>query len=229
MAVGLLLALNRKFVIADSKVHHANFLQDGLLGFDLNEKTVGIVGTGNIGAVMAKIMRGFGCTLLANDIDPDLDLVMHYGMSYVRLEEICSRSDVISLHVPLTQETHNMIDDTLFKRVKKEVVLINTARGAVVDTNALLNALEKGIIGAYGTDVYEKERGTFFQNHSKDGIKDVQLKKLISFPNVLLTPHQGFITKEALTKITETTFYNLDCWSEGITNKNELGHGLVRS
>lgn len=227
LAVGLLLALNRKIIIANAQVHNANFLQEGLLGFDLNGKTVGIVGMGNIGSVMAKIMQGFGCTLLVNDIEPNLDLIQKYRMSNVSLEELCSRSDVVSLHVPLTQETHYMIDDTIFKRMKKEVILINTARGAVVDTKTLISALESGQIGGYGTDVYEKERGTFFQDHSKDGIQDVQLKKLLSFPNVLLTPHQGFITKEALTNIAETTFYNLDRWSGGKTSKNELSHEIT--
>ncbi len=227
LAVGLLLALNRKLIVANHKVHNGNFLQEGLLGFDLNGKTVGIVGTGNIGSVMAKIMKGFGCTLLGHDMAPNFHLVQKYGMSYVGLEELCTRSDAISLHLPLTQETHYMINATIFKCMKKDAILVNTARGAVVDTKALLDALENHQIGAYGTDVFEKERGNFFQNHGKDGLKDPQLKKLLSYPNVLLTPHQGFITQEALTKIAETTFDNLDCWAEGTASKNELGQENV--
>ncbi len=229
LAVGLLLALNRKLIVANAKVHKGNFLQEGLLGFDLNGKTVGIVGTGNIGSVMAKIMLGFGCTLLGNDTVPNFDLVQKYGISYVSLEELCTRSDIISLHVPLTQETHHMIDETFFKHMKKNAILINTARGAVVHTKTLLDALHSDQIGAYGTDVYEKERGNFFQNHGKDGLKDMQLKKLLSYPNVLLTPHQGFITQEALSNIAETTFYNLNCWEDGKASKNELGQEITIS
>ncbi|HMB65117.1 MAG TPA: 2-hydroxyacid dehydrogenase [Eudoraea sp.] len=229
LAIGLLLALNRKIIPANDRVHSYNFLQDGLVGFDLNNKTAGIIGTGKIGSVMVKIMHGFGCKILACDINPNNVLVQKYNVNYVNLEELCTGSDMISLHVPLTGETHYMIRDIQFRKMKKNVILVNTARGAVVDTKALLLALEKDMIGAYGTDVYEKERGSFFQDHSKDGIKDPHLVKLLSYPNVLLTPHQGFVTKEALTNIAATTFYNLDCWTRDIVCKNELGYEAISS
>ncbi|WP_026810633.1 2-hydroxyacid dehydrogenase [Arenibacter latericius] len=222
-ATSLLLTLNRKVILANLRAKNYNFIQNDLLGFDLNGKTVGIIGTGNVGAIMVKIMHGFGCHILTHDIKPNLDLVSKYGTRYVGLQELYSKSDIISLHVPLTQETHYLLDDSAFKIMKNNVILINTARGAVVDTSALLTALGNHLIGAYGTDVYEHEKGTFFRDNSKTGIKDDQLKKLLSFSNVLLTPHQGFITSEALTNIAESTFYNLDCWAEGVTGKNELG------
>ena len=228
-AAGLLLALNRKIILANKQVHNYNFLQDNLLGFDLNGKTVGIIGTGKIGAVMIKIMHGFGCNILANDLVPNLSLVQQYGAVYESLEDLCSKSDIISLHVPLTHDTHYLMGGALLKSMKKEAILINTARGAVVDTKALIGALERDGIGGYGTDVYEKEKGIFFRDNSKEGIADEPLKKLLSFPNVLLTPHQAFVTKEALTNIAETTFYNIDSWSEGSTSKNELGYETLIS
>ncbi|SHJ44814.1 D-lactate dehydrogenase [Arenibacter nanhaiticus] len=222
-AVGLLLALNRKIILANTQVQQYNFLQDKLMGFNLHQKKVGIVGTGNIGAVMAKIMHGFGCSILAHDPIHNPYLANQYDLHYVSMEELCSQSDIISLHVPLVYETHYLINARLLAMMKKKVVLINTARGAVVDTKALIDALENGQIGGYATDVYEKEKGVFFKDHSKGGIKDQQLKKLLSFPNVLLTPHQAFITGEALENIAKTTFYNIDCWELGVKSDNELG------
>ena len=192
------------------------------MGFDLNGKTVGIVGTGKIGSVMAKIMNGFGCKILANDLKPDYRLVQQYDLTYTTLDELCKQSDIISLHIPLSQESYYLIDKQKLALMKPGVVLINTARGALVETKALINALEKNAIGGYCTDVYEKEIGSFFKDNSKDGIKDTQLIKLLSFPNVLLTPHQGFITKEALTNIAEVTFENLNSWEEGKPSNNEL-------
>lgn len=229
LAIGLLLALNRKIISANDRVHSYNFLQDGLMGFDLNNKTAGIIGTGKIGSAMVKIMHGFGCNILACDINPNHALVQKYSVNYVSLEELCTGSDMISLHVPLTGETHYMIRDIQFRKMKKNVILVNTARGAVVDTKALLHALDNAMIGAYGADVYEKERDSFFKDHSKDGIKDPHLMKLLSYTNVLLTPHQGFVTKEALTNIAETTFYNLDCWTEDSVCKNELAYEAIIS
>lgn len=224
-AVALLLALNRNIVLANSQVHQYNFLQDDLLGFDLNKKTMGIVGVGNIGAIMAKIMHGFGCTILANDLIQDAKLVKDYGIQYVGLEELIKKSDIVSLHVPLTHDTHYLIDEAQLKAMKKSALLINTARGAVVNTKALINALEKKKIAGYATDVYEKEKGVFFKDHSKAGnIEDELLKQLLSLENVLLTPHQAFVTKEALANIADITFYNIDCWAKGKESKNELGY-----
>lgn len=228
-AVALLQALNRKIILADRQVHSYNFLQNNLMGFDLNGKTVGIVGTGKIGSVMAKIMNGFGCKILANDLKPDYRLVQLYDLTYTSLDEICKQSDIISLHIPLTQENYYLIDKQKLALMKPEVLLINTARGALVETKELINALEKNVIGGYCTDVYEKEIGSFFKDNSTGGIKDRLLIKLLSFPNVLLTPHQGFITKEALTNIAEVTFENLNSWEEGKSSKNELGLETINS
>jgi D-lactate dehydrogenase len=221
-AVALLQALNRKVILADRQVHSFNFLQNNLMGFDLNGKTVGIIGTGKIGSVMAKIMSGFGCKILANDLKPDYKLVQLYDLTYTSVEKICKQSDIISLHIPLTQENYYLIDKQKLALMKPEVILINTARGALVETKELISALEEKAIGGYCTDVYEKEIGSFFKDNSTEGIKDTQLMKLLSFPNVLLTPHQGFITKEALTNIAEVTFENLKSWEEGKQSKNEL-------
>jgi D-lactate dehydrogenase len=229
-AVALLLALNRKIVVASSQVHQYNFLQDNLLGFDLNKKTVGIVGVGRIGAIMAKIMHGFGCTILSNDLAPDPFLIKDYGIQYVDLEELLTKSDIVTLHVPLTHDTHYLIDEIQLKAMKKGALLINTARGAVVNTKALINALKKNEIAGYATDVYEKEKGLFFKDHSASGdIKDHQLKELLSLHAVLLTPHQAFVTKEALANIADITFYNIDCWAKGKESKNELGYETLIS
>lgn len=228
-ATALLLALNRKVILANAKVHQYNFLQDGLMGFNLHRKTVGIIGTGRIGSIMVKIMHGFGCTILANDLLPDNDLVEFCNVTYVGLEELCRRSDVISIHIPLNYENHQLINKEKFSWMKRDVIFVNTSRGAIVDTNALLSVLEEKEIGGYCTDVYENEKGIFFKDNSKDGIRDEKLKKLLSYPNVLLTPHQAFITKEALIGIAEATFENIDQWVEKGECKNELGYGTLIS
>lgn len=223
-AVGLLLALNRKLIIADRQVHQYNFLLDGLIGFNLKGKTVGIIGTGNIGSVMVKIMNGFGCKILANDLEPDTDLVELCDVEYTNLEDLCRRSDIITLHIPLSYENHQLINKKRLGWMKKGVVLINTARGQIVDHKALIQSLEENQIGGYAADVYEKEKSVFFKDHSDEEIKDDQLKKLLSFPNVLLTPHQAFVTKEALKNIAQITMQNLNMWEEGKICKNELGY-----
>jgi len=228
-AVALLLAFNRKIVRADSQAHRYNFLQEGLMGFNLHGKTVGIVGTGRIGSIMVKIMKGFGCKILACDYVPDDDLVELCDVTYTDLDDLCKKSDIISLHIPLTYENHYLISKDKLTLMKQDVVLVNTSRGGIVKTKDLIMTLEDGNIGGYCTDVYEKEKGVFFRDNSKTDIKDEQLKKLLSFSNVLLTPHQGFITKEALTNIAETTFHNLDCWAKGVVSKNELGLELLTS
>lgn len=229
-AVSILLALNRKIVLANAQVHQYNFLQDDLLGFDLHKKTVGIIGVGKIGAIMAKIMHGFGCTILANDLVHDKNLIKDYDVNYVDLQELLEKSDIVSLHVPLTHDTHYLIDEVQLKSMKKSALLINTARGAVVNTKSLINALEKNEISGYATDVYEKEKGIFFKDHSRSGdIKDELLKQLLSLDKVLLTPHQAFVTKEALANIADITFFNINCWEKGIESKNELGYETLIS
>lgn len=226
-AVGILLALIRKLIIADRQVHYYNFLQNDLMGFNLHGKTVGIIGTGNIGSVMAKIMNGFGCQILATDLEPDINLVELCNVEYTDLEDLCRRSDIITLHIPLSYENHTLINKKRLGWMKKDVILINTARGAIVDHGALIQALEEKQIGAYGADVYEKEKGIFFRDNSDKGIKDEMLKKLLSFPNVLLTPHQAYVTNEALENIAKITLQNINQWEEGKACKNELGYATL--
>ncbi|SNZ00732.1 2-hydroxyacid dehydrogenase [Flagellimonas pacifica] len=221
-AVALLLALNRKIIEANRQVRTYNFLQSNLMGFDLKGKTIGIIGTGNIGSVMCKIMHGFGCDIIAYDIHKNTSLKDLYGVIYTDLESLCAHSDIISLHVPLTKQTYDLISKETLALMKPNTVLINTARGAIVHTDALVEALENNKIAAYGADVYEKEKGTFFKDNSVNGIKDERLKKLLTFPNVILTPHQAFITKEAVQNIAQTTVENIDAWANGQKCVNEL-------
>ncbi|MEO1032762.1 MAG: 2-hydroxyacid dehydrogenase [Bacteroidota bacterium] len=221
-AVALLLALNRKLIEANANIRRFNFDLNYLTGFDLNGKTVGIIGTGRIGSVMIKIMHGFGCKLLGYDVREDNLLKERYGLEYVTLETLCEYSDIISLHVPLNSDTYYMINEDLIDRMKDGVYLINTARGAIVNTEHLLEALENKNIAAYGMDVYENEKGIYFKDLSRDIPKDDLLLKLIAMPNVLVTGHQAFLTNEALTNIAETTIYNLDTWERGERTENEL-------
>lgn len=222
-ATGLLLALNRKLILADHQVHRYNFLLDDLIGFNLHGKTVGIIGTGNIGSVMAKIMNGFGCKILAHDLEPDTDLVELCNVEYSSLEDLCKRSDIITLHIPLSYENHQLINKKRLGWMKNNTILINTSRGPIVEHKALIQALEANQLFAYGADVYEKEKGIFFKDNSNKGIKDERLKKLLSFPNVLLTPHQAFVTKEALENIAKITIQNLNDFEESKACKNEIG------
>ncbi|MDF0717936.1 2-hydroxyacid dehydrogenase [Muricauda sp. 334s03] len=226
-AVGLLLALNRKLIKAHAQVQHYNFLLDELVGFDLNGKTVGIVGTGRIGSILVRIFHAFGCKVVANDVKRNSYLEHHYDLEYLPLEELCRKSDVISINTPLNYETHHMFHEPLFMAMKQGTLLINTARGGIVKTEDVISALKSGHLGGYATDVYEHERGVFFTDNSSTGLNDGLLKELIELPNVLLTPHQAFATKEALERIAETTIYNLDCWEEGKVCKNELGFETV--
>ena len=226
-ATALLLAYNRRLILANAQTRKYNFLQDGLIGFNLHGKTVGILGTGRIGSVMVKIMHGFGCKILANDLEPDHDLIELCAVEYTSLDELCKKSDVISLHIPLNYDNYQLINKDKLALMKPSAVLVNTARGAIVETNALIEALENNRIDGYCTDVYERERGIFFKDNSKNGIQDDKLKKLLSLPNVLLTPHQGFVTEEALDRIAQITFENIDSWDEGKDCRNELGLELI--
>jgi D-lactate dehydrogenase len=226
-AVALLLALNRKITIANNQVHVHNFALNNLVGFDLHKKTVGLIGTGRIGSIMARIMHGFGCEILAYDINPSIELTRKYDVRFCSLNELCLMSDIISIHTPLNRQTRHILNENVFSIMKKGVMIINTARGAVVNTASLLKYLKNGIIGAYGADVYENERGIFFYDHSAKDIDDELLKQLLSQKNVLITPHQGFATYEALVNIAETTFYNIVEWASGATPENELTHKAV--
>lgn len=223
-AICLLLALNRKLIKANEQVRQYNFLLDDLVGHNLNGKTVGIVGTGKIGSILVQLFHAFGCRVIANDLKNNPYLESQYDLEYMDLENLCKQADIISINVPLTYETHHLFKKSLFDIMKPEVLLVNTARGAVVKTIDLIKAIKTKSLSGYATDVYETEKGVFFRDNSKKGIKDEQLKELISLPNVLLTPHQAFVTKEALKKIAETTIYNIDCWYEGKGCRNELGY-----
>lgn len=206
--VAMMLTLNRKTHRAYNRVREGNFALDGLLGFDLFGKTVGIVGTGQIGEVVARIMNGFGCTLLA--YDPVRNPVCEaLGVRYVGLDALFEASDIITLQCPLTPQTHHMINAKAVSRMKPGVMVINTSRGAVVDTGALVAGLKSGVIGSLGLDVYEEEADLFFQDMSNSFIPDDLFARLLTFPNVLVTGHQGFFTHEAMTAIADTTITNI--------------------
>ncbi len=227
-AFTLLLTLNRKILKAHEQVQNYNFSLSNLVGFDLNNKTVGIIGTGRIGKVIAKIASGFGCNIIANDLYEDKNLIYNYQVIYSDLAQLAKQSDVVFLCVPLTSQTHHLIDAKIIGYMKRSAILINVARGRVVHTKDIIKALELKSIAAYGADVYENENGIFFYNHSKDKLKDNILQKLISLPNTLITPHQAFATNEALTNIAKATFDAIRSWSHGKRAQNELTMNLVR-
>lgn len=221
-AVALMLALNRKIIIADKQVHAGNFTTKSLIGFDLHEKTVGIIGTGKIGSVLVKIMHGFDCRLLGYDIHEDKELTKKYGLEYVDLPALCREANIISIHTCLTPATKYMINKKLIGLMQRGTMLINTSRGACVNTADIIKGLENGHIGYYGADVYENEKGIFFYDFTGKELKDAVLEKLLLMPNVIITPHQAFATHEALTNIATTTFYNIDCWKKNKRSPNEL-------
>ncbi len=221
-AVALMMALNRKLIRANSRVHELNFTLDGLMGFDMHGKTAGIIGTGYIGAALASILHGFGCRLLAVDPAPDAALVSKYGLSYVDADTLFSTADIISLHAPLTADTHYMINAETIGRMKPGVMLINTSRGGLVDTKAVIAGLKSGQIGYLGLDVYEEEAGLFFDDHSDEVLQDDTISRLLSFKNVLITSHQAFLTDTALAHIAASTISNLDCLEQGLSCANEI-------
>lgn len=221
-AVGLILTLNRKFHRSYLRIKESNFSLDGLTGFDLHGKTVGIIGTGKIGSVFAKIMHGFGCKLLGYDPAPQATLTQEYGLKYCELPELYQSSDIISLHLPLKKETHHLMGATAFSMIKKGALLINTGRGGLIDTTALIASLKSGNLGGAGLDVYEEEEDVFFVDHSDVGIQDDRLARLTTFPNVVITSHQAFLTQEALTAIAETTLNNLWDYELRQTLKNRV-------
>ncbi|NMO18080.1 2-hydroxyacid dehydrogenase [Pyxidicoccus fallax] len=221
-AVALVLSLVRHIPRAFSRVRDWNFSLDGLVGFDLAGKTVGVVGTGRIGRVAARIFRGFGCRVLCYDVAPDAGFERETGVRFVPLEELFSASDIISLHVPLTPSTRHMVDGAALARMKKGVVLVNTGRGALINSRALLAALKTGHIGGAGLDVYEEEEGIFFQDLSGQVLQDDTLARLLTFPNVLVTSHQAFLTHEALANIAETTLASVTAFERGEPLVNEV-------
>lgn len=221
-AMALILSLNRKTHRAYYRTRDSNFTIDGLMGFDLFNKTVGIIGTGAIGRVLARILKGFGIRVLAYDVKPDRALAKAEGFVYADLDTVYRRSDVISLHCPLTKDTYHMIDARAIKKMRDGVMIINTGRGKLIDTRALINALKKGKVGAAGLDVYEEESEYFFEDFSTKVVSDDVLARLLTFPNVLVTAHQGFFTREALTNIAQTTLKNIDDYFTGRPLANEI-------
>lgn len=207
--VGLMLTLNRKFHKAFNRVREGNFELDGLLGFDLHGRTVGIVGTGKIGECVARILNGFGCKLLGYDVQPN-DECVQLGMDYLDLTELLAQSDIVSLHCPLVPETRHLLNGQAIAAMKPGAMVINTSRGATIDTSAVVKALKSGQIGSLGIDVYEEEADLFFEDLSDEVIQDDVFARLLTFPNVLITGHQGFFTADALTQIAETTLRNLE-------------------
>lgn len=217
-AMALLLTLNRKIHRAFNRTREFNFSLNGLTGYDLHGKTIGIIGTGKIGRIFIDICRGFGMRVLAYDLFPAIDS----DIEYASLEDLLSASDIISLHCPLTKETHHIIDDKALKLAKDGVVLINTSRGALIDSHALTEALKNGKVGAAGLDVYEEESDVFFEDFSSIVIQDDILARLVAMPNVIVTSHQAFLTKEALANIAKTTLENLELYFEQGHLPNEI-------
>ena len=221
-AVALMLSLNRKTHRAYYRTRDNNFSINGFLGFDMYQKTVGVIGTGKIGKVLIKILQGFGMHILAYDVFPDQSFAEKNNFQYVELDQIYEQSDIISLHCPLTNQTKHMINKESLKRMKPNVLIINTSRGQLIDTKALIDSLKKKQIGGAGLDVYEEESEYFFEDFSNEVIDNDVLARLLSFPNVLVTSHQGFFTAEALHNIAETTLQNIQDHFSGQILKNEV-------
>lgn len=213
-AVALILTLNRKIHKAYNRVREQNFALNGLLGFDLHGKTVGIIGTGNIGKAFCRIMLGFGCRVMAFDLIANREME-RLGVEYTDISSIFSVADIISLHCPLNDGTRHLVNEETLALMKDGVMLINTSRGGLIDTKAAIHALKKGKLGSLGIDVYEQEEKLFFRDLSGDIIQDDTIQRLMSFPNVIITAHQAFFTKEALTQIAEITLGNIQNWSDG--------------
>lgn len=207
--LALLLTLNRKIHRAFNRVREHNFALAGLVGFDLHGKTVGIVGTGKIGRITAQIFRGFGTQVLAYDVMPDKAWALAHGVRYASLDDLLAQADIVSLHTPLTPETHHLINATTLGRMKPGAYLVNTSRGKLVDTVALIEALKTRHLGGVALDVYEEEEGVFFEDLSGAVLEDDELSRLLTFPNVLITAHQAFLTAEALQEIARVTVENI--------------------
>ena len=219
--VALMLSLNRQLHRAFQRVRDGNFALDGLLGFDFHGRTVGVVGTGRTGEVVCRILKGFSCHVIAVDtrVNPRC---LEMGVEYVSLPVLLERSDVVSLHCPLVPETHHLIDEAAIRQMKEGVMLINTSRGGVIDTSAVIEGLKSGRIGALGIDVYEEEADLFFEDLSNQVIRDDVFARLLTFPNVLVTGHQAFFTEDALTQIAKTTVANIGEFAETGDCRNKV-------
>lgn len=219
--VGLMLALNRKLHRAYNRVREGNFSLEGLLGFDLHGKTAGIIGTGKIGRVVGQILAGFGCRILAVDPFPN-EICRSLGARYLSLDELLAQSDIITLHCPLTPENKYMIDASALRKMRDGVMLINTSRGALLNTVAVIDALKSGRVSYLGLDVYEEEEHIFFEDRSGLIISDDVFSRLLTFPNVIVTGHQAFFTREAVENIAATTIGNITSFENGQSLGNQI-------
>lgn len=219
--LGLILSLNRKFHKAYGRVRDGNFALDGLLGFDIHGKTIGVIGTGKIGQIFIGLIQGFGCKVIAYDKFPNKELAKN-GLNYVSLSELYNKSDIISLHCPLTYDTYHIINAMAIDEMKDNVMIINTSRGKLIDSTAVINGLKNKKIGYLGLDVYEEEEALFFEDLSETVIQDDQFVRLQTFPNVLITSHQAFFTKEAIENISSTTFANIKDFLHNGNNQNSV-------
>ena len=217
----ILLAVNRKIHRAHSRVREGNFSIDGLLGFDLHGKTIGLIGSGAIGTAMARIALGFGMRVLMHDPYPSAEC-QSLDVNWGGIPDLILQADIISLHCPLLPSTHHIIDDSLIEQMKTGVIIINTSRGASIDTKALIRGLKARKIGAVGLDVYEEEENLFFEDRSDQIIDDEVFSRLLTFPNVLITSHQAFFTEEALERIASVTLANLEAWKNGDPLENAV-------
>ncbi len=222
-SIALLMALNRKIIRAHVRVREGNFSLNGLVGADMHGKTFGLIGTGRIGQILAKIVKGFGCKLLLNDKFPNEEWAKEIEGEYVDLEELYKKSDFIALMAPLTHETYHMINEKALAIMKPSVMVVNTSRGALIDTKALVEALKKNAIGGACLDVYEEEAKFFYKDLSDVNISDDTLARLLTFNNVLITSHQAFLTTEALVNIASTTLHNIT----QLINDEELENRVV--
>ncbi len=220
-AVALLLTINRKIHRAYNRTRDSNFELDGLMGFDLYGKTVAVIGTGRIGRVFAKIMRGFGCEVLGHDKYPSTEFEA-LGARYADLAEIGAKADILSLHCPLTPETHHIVNAEMLTRLKRGALLINTSRGGLVQTEAVVEALKSGQLGGLALDVYEQEADLFYRDWSSTVVSDDVFERLLSFPNVIVTGHQAFFTREAISTICQTTIDSVSEFASGRALTNEL-------
>lgn len=221
-SVASLLALNRKIHLAYDRVRAHNFNLENLVGFDVHGKTVGIIGAGKIGLCTIAIYKGFGCRVIAYDAFPNEKVAKDMGFEFVRLDELYKQSDIVSIHAPLTKDNHHMINEQSISKMKKSVMIINCGRGPLVDTKALIKGLKSGHVGGACLDVYENESSYFYSDHSCNVLEDDTLTTLIGCPNVLLTSHQAFLTKQALENIAESTLGSIEQFANGATLVNEV-------
>lgn len=223
----LILSLLRKLKQSINQLKINDFRIDGLIGEELSGKCIGILGTGKIGKALSKLLQGFNNSILAHDKYPDYEWAKQNNVEYVSIEKLCSSSDILSLHIPLNNDTFHLLNNSLFNIMKKNILLINTARGAVLDTDVLIEKLKTGKISGAALDVYEFEKGIFFYDHQKETINDNRLKELLDMENVLITPHQAFATNKAIRNILQASMYNIKCAIESIPCKNQVKEAKI--